>query len=63
MTVVINGTTGVTAPSVALDGSPNWAVTVNGTNLIFTYNGAAKMKLDNTGHLTVVGDVTAFGTI
>ena len=32
-------------------------------NLIFKYSGVSKMKLDSSGNLTVVGDITAFGTI
>lgn len=32
-------------------------------NLIFSHQGVDKMKLDTSGNLTVVGDVTAFGTI
>lgn len=40
-----------------------WTITQSGTNLIFDYNGSDKMKLDASGNLTVVGNVTAFGTI
>lgn len=40
-----------------------WTITQNGTNLIFDYNGTDKMKLDTSGNLTVVGNVTAFGSI
>jgi hypothetical protein len=32
-------------------------------NLIFKYSGTSKMKLDTSGNLTVVGDVTAYGTV
>jgi hypothetical protein len=63
MSVVIDGTDGVTAPGLSLDGSPNWRVTVSGTNLIFTYNGVAKLKVDSSGNVVAVGNVTAFGTI
>ena len=41
-----------------------WTITQDGSNnLIFDYNGSDKMKLDASGNLTVVGNVTAFGTI
>ena len=32
-------------------------------NLIFSHQGVAKMKLDTSGNLTVVGNITAYGTI
>lgn len=41
----------------------NWKIVISGTNLIFSTGGVNKMKLDASGNLTVVGDVTAFGTI
>jgi len=41
----------------------NWAVVQTGNNLLFQYNGTSKMKLDENGNLTCVGDVTASGTI
>tara|TARA_B100000424_G_scaffold268529_1_gene263494 strand:- start:292 stop:1212 length:921 start_codon:yes stop_codon:yes gene_type:complete len=41
----------------------NWKIAISGTNLIFSTGGVNKMKLDASGNLTVVGDVTAFGTI
>lgn len=41
----------------------NWTVTGSGTNLIFAYNGTNVAKIDSTGNLTVIGNVTAYGTI
>lgn len=41
----------------------NWTVTGSGTNLIFAYSGTNVAKIDSAGNLTVIGDVTAFGTI
>ena len=42
----------------------NWTVTEDGSgNLLFATGGTNKMKLDASGNLTCVGDVTAFGTI
>jgi hypothetical protein len=42
----------------------NWTVKDNGSGVLTFYTGGvAKMKLDASGNLTVVGDVTAYGTI
>ena len=42
----------------------NWTITMDGSdNLIFTHSGTDAMKLSSAGDLTVIGDVTAFGTI
>jgi hypothetical protein len=41
-----------------------WKVTQDGSNnLVFSFNGTNKMKVDSSGNLTVVGDITAYGTI
>ena len=53
--------TAVTANSIANTGG--WSVTPSGTTLYFAYNGTNKAKLDSSGNLTVVGDITAFGTV
>ena len=54
----------LTANTIALDnGSNDWSVTVTSNNLIFSYAGTAKMKLDSSGNLTVTGDVISEGTI
>lgn len=41
----------------------NWTITEGGGVLYFATGGTNKMKLDASGNLTVVGDVTAYGTI
>jgi len=41
----------------------NWTVTESSGVLHFATGGTNKMKLDTTGNLTVVGNVTAYGTI
>ena len=40
-----------------------WTITESSTVLHFATGGVVKMKLEASGDLTVVGDVTAFGTI
>ena len=60
--VDITGT--VQGDSFTLDnGSNDWTVTVSSNKLRFNYAGTAKMELDTSGNLKVVGDVTAFGSI
>ena len=44
-------------------GQNNWVIKLTSGNLIFENNGSAKMKLDTNGNLTVVGDVTAAGSL
>jgi hypothetical protein len=41
----------------------DWTVTQTSGLLVFASGGVDKMKLDNSGNLTVVGDITAKGTI
>jgi hypothetical protein len=43
--------------------SGGWNVTPSGTDLFFNYNGTNVGVLDSSGNLTVIGNVTAFGTI
>jgi hypothetical protein len=58
---VVYGSSGeVQATTVDLG---NWTVTENSGVLYFATGGTNKMKLDASGNLTVVGDVTAFGTV
>jgi len=40
-----------------------WTVTESSGVLYFKHNGTNKMKIDSSGNLTVVGDVTAFGSV
>jgi hypothetical protein len=41
----------------------NWTITESGGVLYFAYSGTNKAKLDSSGNLTVVGDVTAYGSV
>jgi hypothetical protein len=45
------------------NGSNDWQFSVSGNNLIISYGGTNKAKLDSSGNLTVVGNVTAYGSI
>jgi len=44
-------------------GSSGWTVKSSGTELIFSYGGSNKMKIDSSGNLTVTGNVTGYGTV
>lgn len=41
----------------------DWTVTESGGVLYFATGGVNKMKIDASGNLTVVGNVTAYGTV
>jgi len=52
------------ATSINLTGAAsNWTFALSGNNLIIKYGATNLAKLDTSGNLTVVGDVTAFGTV
>lgn len=40
-----------------------WTVVSSGADIKFALNGVDKMKLDTSGNLTVIGNVTAYGTV
>ncbi len=60
----IDVTGDVLTDTLTLDNSSNdWQFSVSGNNLIISYGGTNKAKLDSSGNLTVVGNVTAYGSI
>jgi len=44
-------------------GASGWSIALSGSNLVFSYNGTAKVKFASDGEIVTVDDVTAFGTI
>jgi len=56
--ITITGTVGVTTVDLG-----DWTITEASGVLKFAHSGTNKMKLDSSGNLTVVGDVTAYGTM
>ena len=57
-------TTPTFATSVTLTGAAsNWQFALSGNDLIISYGGVRKAKLDTAGNLTVTGNVTAYGTV
>jgi hypothetical protein len=41
----------------------NWSVSQSGTALYFLYNGSRRAVIDSSGNFTVIGSVTAYGSI
>lgn len=52
----------VTGSAVSL-ATTNWTVSETAGVLYFAHGGTNKAKLDSSGNLTVVGNVTAYGTV
>jgi hypothetical protein len=44
-------------------GATGWSIALSGTDLVFSYNGTAKIKFASDGEIVTVDDVTAFGTV
>ena len=44
-------------------GTSDWTFTASGTNLTFAYGGVNVLRVDSSGNLTALGDVTTNGTI
>jgi hypothetical protein len=60
-TAVTNATNATNATNITNAGG--WNVTPSGTNLYFNYNGTNVGVLTDTGDFTVIGNVTAYGTV
>lgn len=56
----VSGNTSGSSSSLA---TTNWTVSEESNAIYFKYNGVNKMKLDSSGNITAVGNVTAYGTI
>jgi hypothetical protein len=59
------GATAVTNTTNAtrITNSGGWNVTPSGTTLYFDYNGTNVGSLDSSGNFTVIGNVTAYGSV
>lgn len=64
---VIGGTTPAVGTFTTVNATTvdlgDWTVTESAGVLYFAASGVNKMKLDASGNLTVVGDITAYGTV
>jgi hypothetical protein len=58
-TITLPSTSGTLFASV----STGWSITPSGTTLYLNYNGTNVGSLDSSGNLTVIGNVTAYGTV
>ena len=60
----VNATTvNATTANITTVDLGNWTVTESAGVLYFATSGVNKMKLDASGNLTVVGNITAYGTV
>lgn len=59
----VSGSAGTASTAGAIANTGGWAITPNGTLLDFKYNGTKVGTLSSTGDLTVIGNVTAYGTV
>ena len=60
---VTSATPSLTSPITVTGGTESWTVTASGTNLTFAYNGTNVLRVDSSGNLTALANVTAYGTI
>jgi len=60
-TAVTNATNATNATRITNSGG--WNVTPSGTTLYFNYNGTNVGALDSSGNLTVIGNITAYGSV
>jgi hypothetical protein len=59
-----NASTATTATKAGqVENSGGWNITPSSTTLFFNYNGTNVAKLDSSGNLTVLGNVTGYGTV
>lgn len=58
-----NAATATSATSAGQISASTWTVSESGGVLYFAVSGVNKAKLDASGNLTVVGNVTAYGTV
>ena len=60
---VTSATPSLTSPITVTGGTESWTVTASGTNLTFAYDGTNVLRVDSSGNLTALANVTAYGTI
>lgn len=63
VTTLTSTTANITTGNITTVDLGDWTITESAGVLYFAASGVNKMKLDATGNLTVVGDVTAYGTL
>ena len=63
ITSIDSGKISGTVASASQISATNWTVLESGGYLYFQYGGVNKMRLDSSGNLVTVGNVTAYGSI
>lgn len=59
----ISGNAATATQATRIQNAGGWNITPTGTTLFFNYNGTNVAKLDSSGNLTVIGNVTGYGTM
>lgn len=60
---VVYGSAGEIAAETVELNSSGWSFTQTSTDLVFSYNGTAKLKFTSTGGIVAADDVSAFGSL
>lgn len=60
---VTGNVTGNTSGSAGSLATTNWTVTQSGADIVFSFNGTRRFKVDSSGNLTVSGNVSAYGSV
>jgi hypothetical protein len=60
---VTGNLTGNVSAGAGTISTTNWTVIESGGSLFFRYGGSNRMRLDSSGNLTLIGNITAFGTL
>lgn len=61
--ISISGNAPTATQATRIQNTGGWNITPTGTTLFFNYNGTNVAKLDSSGNLTVIGNVTGYGTM
>jgi len=61
--IAISGNAATASAANNITNSGGWSVTPSGTTLYFNYNGTNVAKLDSSGNLTTLANITAYGTV
>jgi hypothetical protein len=60
---VTGNVTGNTSGSAGSVATTNWTFSQSGTDIVASFNGTRRFKVDSSGNAVVSGNVTAFGTV
>lgn len=60
---VTGNLTGNVSAGAGTISTSNWSIIESGGSLFFRYGGSNRMRLDSSGNLTVIGNITAYGSL